>query len=167
MTFTKSGCTIGFAGCVALACLSLLQPGCASMLKGNNEQIMVSSEPSGANVSVNGQQEGTTPYVANVPSSRDLQIQLSKPGYEPITVADNTSFRWGYEIWSFVDFVIPMGVDMADGAAWGHDQTMVAAHLNPVAESPVALQPQAGTSGATPAAQPSPPVTAVQPHQVQ
>lgn len=167
MTFKKSGCTIGFAGCVALACLSLLQPGCASMLKGNNEQIMVSSEPSGANVSVNGQQEGTTPYVANVPSSRDLQIQLSKPGYEPITVADNTSFRWGYEIWSFVDFVIPMGVDMADGAAWGHDQTMVAAHLNPVAESRSALQPQAGTSGATPAAQASPAATTVQPHQVQ
>jgi len=139
MSFTKNSYTFAFAVRVAVAGLSLLQPGCASLLKGTSEQIMVSSEPPGANVSVNGQQEGTTPYVANVPSSRDLQIELSKPGYEPLTVADNTSFRWGYEIWSFVDFVIPMGVDMADGAAWGHDQTMVAAHLNPVAESQSAL----------------------------
>ncbi|MBF6560805.1 MAG: hypothetical protein IVW56_10975 [Candidatus Binataceae bacterium] len=44
---------------------------------------------------------------------------------------DDASFRWGYEIWSFVEFVIPMGVDMADGAAWGHDQ-MIAAHLEPL-----------------------------------
>ena len=136
--------------------VALSQSGCATMLKGTNEQIMVTSDPSGANVNVNGQGEGTTPYVANVPSKQNLEIEVSKPGYQPTTVADNTSFRWGYEIWSFVEFVIPLGVDMADGAAWGHDQKMVAAHLNPVSQAPVALQPQTGTSSEPiPAAQPS------------
>jgi PEGA domain len=117
---------------VLLALIMAVQSGCATLLKGSNEQVMITSYPAGAKVSLNGQNQGTTPYVANVPSSQDLDIQLSKPGYQAASIKDDTSLRWGYEIWSFVAFVIPLGVDMADGAAWGHDQTMVAAHMDPV-----------------------------------
>jgi hypothetical protein len=35
--------------------------GCATLLKGTKEQVMVSSEPSGADLSLNGQHVGTTP----------------------------------------------------------------------------------------------------------
>lgn len=116
----------------ALLVLAMLTiGGCATLLKGSNEQVMINSDPSGANVSINGQQTGTTPYVTTVPSSQDLQIEVSKPGYQTANVDDKTNFRWGYEIWSFVEFIIPMGVDLADGAAWGHQQTMIAAHLEP------------------------------------
>jgi hypothetical protein len=114
--------------------------GCATLLKGTNEQVMVSSDPSGADVSINGQHAGTTPYVTTVPSSQDLHIEVSKAGYQPASIDDKTNFRWGYEIWSFVEFVIPMGVDLADGAAWGHQQNMVAAHLEQVTPSVAAAQ---------------------------
>ncbi len=135
---------------VSLGLAVLTGSGCATLLKGSNEQVMVSSDPSGANVSINGQQTGTTPYVTTVPSSQNLQIEVSKPGYQTASVTDDANFRWGYEIWSFVEFVIPMGVDMADGAAWGHDQTMVAAHLEPLPNvgktAPAGAAPASGTS---------------------
>jgi hypothetical protein len=138
--------------------VSLPTFGCATMLKGTNEQLMVASDPSGANVAVNGQNEGTTPYETTVPSSQNLQIEVSKPGYQSITIEDDTSFRWGYEIWSFVEFVIPMGVDMADGAAWGHDKTMVTAHLEAASQAPTAASPAAlPQSQATPIAAASEP----------
>lgn len=144
---------------VLLALIMAVQSGCATMLKGSNEQVMITSDPAGANVSINGQNQGTTPYVANVPSSQDLNIQLSKPGYQATSIKDGTSFRWGYEIWSFLEFVIPLGVDMADGAAWGHDQTMVAAHMDPVvppvaASQPATIAPASGAAAVTSVATP-------------
>jgi len=141
------------AASVGLAFLTV--SGCATLLKGSNEQVMVSSEPSGANVSINGSESGTTPFVTTVPSSQNLQIQVSKAGYAPTTINDNTSFRWGYEIWSFVEFVIPLFVDMADGSAWGHDQTMIAVHLQPTPQSVTTATPTPAASP-TPAAAPSP-----------
>lgn len=138
--------------------VSLPTFGCATMLKGTNEQLMVASDPSGATVAVNGQNEGTTPYETTVPSSQNLQIEVSKAGYQPTTIEDDTSFRWGYEIWSFLEFVIPMGVDMADGAAWGHDKTMVTAHLEPSSQAPTAASP-----AALPQSQPTPVASASEP----
>ena len=141
----------------ALALVFLAGSGCATLLKGPNEQVMVSSDPSGANVSINGQQTGTTPYVTTVPSSQDLHIEVSKPDYQTASITDGTSIRWGYEIWSFIEFVIPLGVDLADGAAWGHDQTMIAAHLEPLpqaaATTPATGAPEApgSASAGTPA----------------
>ncbi len=115
------------------------------MLKGTSEQIMVSSDPAGVDVSINnGEQLGKTPFVTTVPSSRNLQIQLTKVGYQDQTVTDDATFRWGYEIWSFLCWVLPMGVDLADGAAWGHQQTMIAAHLEPVAQP--SISPSAQTT---------------------
>ncbi len=130
---TLGGGVATIALSAALACAS-----CATMLKGTTDQIMVSSDPTGADVSINGQQSGKTPFVTTVPSSQNLDIRLAKPGYQDQTVTSDATFRWGYEIWSFVAWVIPLGVDLADGAAWGHQQTMVVAHLDPIG-GPAAL----------------------------
>ena len=137
---------------VVLAIATLLQQSCATMLKGRSEEVMVSSDPSGAQVSINDQMNGTTPYATTVKSSEPLHIHVSKPGYQPQDITDDTSFRWGYEIWSFLCYVIPLGVDLADGAAWGHDQTMIAAHLEPL---PQTDQAPVGAAQPTPAVAPA------------
>ena len=141
----------------ALVAAAILLQGCATLLKGAQEEVMVNSDPSGAQVSVNDEEmTGATPYVVNAKSSQPLHIHVSKQGYKPQDITDDTSFRWGYEFLSFLCYVLPVGVDLADGAAWGHDQTMIAAHLEPNAQStpataPEAAMPQAETaSGAAP-----------------
>ena len=134
---------------VAVTCALVLSSSCATLLKGRTEEVMINSDPSGAQVSINDQSNGTTPYVTTSKSSEVLYIHVSKPGYQPQEITDDTSFRWGYEIWSFICYVIPLGIDMADGAAWGHDQTMIAVHLEPIA------QPAPTAAFATPPAPPA------------
>lgn len=125
--------------------MSLPVTGCATLLKGTTDNMMIHSDPPGARVSINGAYSGTTPLATTVPSDKNLQIKVEKEGYEPAVVNNDSSFRTGYEIWSFVEFVIPMLVDMGSGAAWGHDQNMVAVHLNPISNAGE-QQPQARTN---------------------
>ncbi len=130
----------------ALAVCSLIGPSCATLLKGTKEEITVVSDPSGATVTANESQQGTTPVSFTVPSKQDLNISVTKAGYQEQDLQDPTSFRWGYEIWSFVEWVIPMVVDLSDGAAWGHDHLTMTAHLEPNG------QPTSAAAGASPAA---------------
>ncbi len=137
--------------CTSALLFTIVLAGCATLLKGNKEDVMITSDPTGASVSINGQPMGTTPYVARVASSKDLDVELSKPGYKTTKISDPTSMRKGWEAWSFVAYVIPMGVDMASGAAWGHNQTMLAAHLEPDSPPPPAVRSPAMPAAEVPA----------------
>jgi len=129
-----------------LAVCSLISASCATLLKGTNEEITVVSDPSGAKVSANESERGTTPVSFTVPSKEDLNISITKAGYQQEDLRDPAKFRWGYEAWSFVEWVIPMVVDLSDGAAWGHEHLTMTAHLEPIA------QPTSAAEGAPPAA---------------
>ncbi len=143
-----------------LALCALINASCATLLKGTKEEITVVSDPSGAKVSANESEKGTTPVSFTVPSKEDLNISITKAGYKEEDLHDPTSFRWGYEVWSFIEWVIPMVVDLSDGAAWGHDHLTITAHLEPngqpatAAEGapPAATAPSAGTPPAATAA---------------
>jgi hypothetical protein len=115
----------------ALAVCALISSSCATMLKGTKDEISVVSDPAGAEVTVNETQEGTTPVTFTLPSKQDLNITVAKAGYQPEDLQDPVSFRWGYEAWAFIAYVIPMVIDLSDGAAWGHDHLTMTAHLAP------------------------------------
>jgi hypothetical protein len=119
--------------------LSFLISSCATMLKGTTDQVTVISDPPGAQVTSNDSPVGVTPVSFTVPSKKDLNIEVSKVGYQPQTIQNEANFRWGYEIWAFLVYIIPGVVDCADGAAWGHDDLVMTTHLEPIAQpSPVA-----------------------------
>ena len=123
----------------ALSASLLFSSSCATMLKGTTDNMAVVSDPIGAKVTVNDDVKGTTPVSFSVPSKQDLQIHVSKEGYQSQDLYSAANFRSGYEIWAFIAWVIPFIVDLADGAAWGHDPTTITAHLDPLAQpSPVA-----------------------------
>jgi PEGA domain len=128
-----------------LAVCSLLGSSCATMLKGTSDEITVVSDPSGAEVSVNDADKGPTPLTFTVPSKQDVNVTVAKAGYQPENLQDPVSFRWGYEAWAFLAYIIPMVVDLSDGAAWGHDHLTMTAHLEPNS------QPASAASGAPPA----------------
>jgi hypothetical protein len=129
-----------------LAVCSLISSSCATMLKGTSDEITVVSDPSGAEVSVNESPTGPTPVSFTVPSKQNLNISVTKAGYQQEDLQDPASFRWGYEAWAFLMYIVPMVVDLSDGAAWGHDHLMMTAHLEPNG------QPTSGAAGAPPAA---------------
>ena len=124
--------------------------GCATLFQGTHEEIMVATDPAGAQVSVNDGRGGTTPYSMKVGRDDDLDIHISKPGYAPQDVSDESHIEWGYLVSDiFFTGLIGLAVDGLDGAMFYHNQTMVSAHLEPIV--PYAQEqtlPQAGTASA-------------------
>jgi len=72
------------------------------MLKGTTDNMAVVSDPIGAKVTVNDDVKGTTPVSFSVPSKQDLQIHVSKEGYQSQDLHSAANFRSGYEIWAFI-----------------------------------------------------------------
>jgi hypothetical protein len=110
---------------------------------------MVSSDPPAATVTVNDGRSGVTPYSFRTSRDEDLQIHVSKPGYQATDISDNSKFEWGYGISDlFFTGLIGLGVDAIDGASFYHEQTMVAAHLEPYLPAPVAQAPEVSSLAA-------------------
>ena len=116
---------------MALAAL-FLSASCATLFQGNKEEVMVTSDPAGAQVVVNDGRSGTTPYSMKVGRDDDLQIHVSKAGYSSTDITDTSHMEWGYFVADFVfTGLIGLGVDGIDGAMFYHDQTMVTATSRP------------------------------------
>jgi hypothetical protein len=66
----------------------LFAPGCASILNKGNDQVVFSSEPSGATVRVNGFEKGTTPFTYNYrpDDGREVIFEFHTPGHRTTTV---------------------------------------------------------------------------------
>jgi hypothetical protein len=130
---------------VASILAALFASGCATLFQGTNEEVMIESDPPGAQVSVNDGRQGTTPFSMKVNRNDDLEIHVSKPGYSPADIADTTHAEWGYVVSDiFFTGLIGLGVDGIDGAMFYHNQTMVTAHLEPIALSAAPISPSAG-----------------------
>ena len=69
--------------------------GCASMFGDNTRSITVKSQPSGANVYVDGVRYGTTPTVISLPNFlwNNPSLVVKKDGYEDTGVMINTKFQ--------------------------------------------------------------------------
>lgn len=64
----------------------LVVAGCATMWRGHSETIAIESEPVGALVRLGNGFTGRTPASFVVPRKGDLQVTVTKEGYEPITI---------------------------------------------------------------------------------
>ena len=128
---------------VAALC-GVLASSCATLFQGTHEEIMVASDPAGAQVSVNDGRSGVTPYSIRVDRDEDLQIRVEKAGYTAYDESDPSHIEWGYFVSDFFfTGLIGLAVDGLDGAMFYHNHDMVTAHLDPVASTgPAAAQLQ-------------------------
>jgi len=129
-----------------LVCTAIAASSCATLFQGTNEEIMVASDPAGAQVSVNDGRSGVTPYSMRVNRDEDLQIHVAKAGYASYDEADTSHIEWGYLVSDiFFTGLIGLAVDGIDGAMFYHNHSMVTAHLDPAPGSPAigGVQPPA------------------------
>jgi hypothetical protein len=61
--------------------------GCASIVKGTTQTIPVASNPSGADISIDGNRVGQTPSSVEVKRKSDHLMTIEKKGYETESVA--------------------------------------------------------------------------------
>ena len=76
-------------------CATLFLAGCASMFGDNGRQLTIKSNPSGANIFIDGVNYGQTPAVINLPNYiwDGEQIVLKKSGYNDTAIRINSQFQ--------------------------------------------------------------------------
>ena len=95
-----------------------LMSGCASIMHGTRQDIGISSTPTGASVSVDGQIKGTTPVAVNL-SRKDIHtVKVELPGYLPFE-AKITRHVSGW-VWGNIIFggLIGLAVDAITGGLY-------------------------------------------------
>ena len=110
--------------------------GCASVVRGTDEQISFQSDPSGAQLALStGLSCAQTPCELKVPRKDDFTATFSKAGYQPEStrVVSHVSGA-GVGVGAgnlLVGGVIGIGVDAYTGANLDHIPNPVIVHLNP------------------------------------
>ncbi len=119
--------TLGILGacCVALVFVS----SCASIVKGTNSPISISTSPEKAKViieSLDGTQyeEKEAPCTFNLSTAKDYTVRIRLEGYQNRDMTLNrklTGWLWGNIVFGGI---IGLAVDFGTGAAWEHEKSI-------------------------------------------
>lgn len=113
--------------------LLLSLSGCAAIFNDTRETVTFDSNPRGAQVSVNGVPIGATPVAAELTNEDDHQIQVSAPGYQPVTAFLTSSLGAGWLILDiFLGGLVGIIVDAATGSWYELDADSLFFNLVPL-----------------------------------
>ncbi|MGK0375611.1 MAG: hypothetical protein ACJA2E_002091 [Arenicella sp.] len=103
--------------------------GCATIVKGTTQTIPVSSDPSGADVKLDGLLYGQTPTTLEVKRKRNHLIVIEKAGYQPKSVPITKNV--GGAVWGNIlaGGLIGWGVDATSGAQYNLTPEVVTVKL--------------------------------------
>jgi len=118
---------------VAIICLFAFVPlvliGCATIFKGPSNMVDFSSDPTGAEVYVNGYLMGKTPVKLKLESKRTYTIEFKKEGFETKTFTLTNHVGAGWIILDVLAGLVPVIIDAATGSWYELDQDAVNAIL--------------------------------------
>jgi hypothetical protein len=115
----------------ALVLLCTLTISCASIFKGSSADVRVNSNPSGANIFINGIDRGVTPQTLSLKRNSDYVLTFKKEGYEDLNFEIFKKFDIGTALvgnifsWGLVGII----VDVATGAAYSLTPADVEANM--------------------------------------
>jgi hypothetical protein len=122
--------------------------GCATIIKGTTQAIPISSDPSGADILVDGMLVGQTPSDVEVKRKRDHLVVIEKKNYQPknIPIVKNV----GGAVWGNIiaGGLIGWGVDATSGAQNNLSPKTIFVTLEPIeGGSPTAVSSQESSEG--------------------
>ena len=115
--------SVGLVGAAGLIC------SCASIIHGAHQDVGISSSPTAAQVSVDGQVKGTTPIVANLTRKDNHIVKIELAGYKPFetTLTRKVSgWVWGNIV---IGGLIGLAVDAISGGLYNLTPEQVSAAL--------------------------------------
>jgi hypothetical protein len=92
--------------------------GCASIIHGSTQDIAISTNPSGANVVVDGETLGRTPVIAHLKRGDNHMLRAELPGYVPYEMAftkEVSGWVWGNLVFGGL---IGLAVDAISGGLY-------------------------------------------------
>lgn len=117
---------------LTLITFSVQVTGC-SLFASGRQTISVASEPSGADVTINGERAGRTPLQYSIPRKDEASILLSKDGYEPATRHTSRSLSGvGIVDVIFGCFLLVPLFGLMGGGAYVQEPANMAVTLSPV-----------------------------------
>jgi hypothetical protein len=138
---------------VMVGFLTLLLPGCATLFEGTSQSVSISTDPAGADCTVDRHgsrigQVNPTPGSIHIDKSKDdLSVLCKHPGYLPATVAESPKFQ-GTTFGNIIaGGVVGVIVDAASGANFAYP-TEVKINLAPEPVQPT--PPASPITGITP-----------------
>jgi hypothetical protein len=105
-------------GVLVLVSLLLIQSGCATIVSGKTQDVMIRSNPPGATVKIDEIVSGTTPMVANLIRKKRHAISISKSGYQEVSHATTRGFNGWYLGNLIFGGIIGLIVDPISGAMY-------------------------------------------------
>lgn len=103
--------------------------GCATIMKGSSQEINFSSNPSGAQIKINGTSMGTTPTILKLKTGDEHSVRLELNGYMPFETKITKSmsgWAWGNIVFGGI---IGLIVDFSTGAIYKLNQEQISAQL--------------------------------------
>jgi len=109
--------------------MTMLFTSCATLEKGTHESVDFTSNPSGADVHVNGNLMGTTPVTLKLESKETYRIDFKKNGYATKRYAITNHIVTKWVVFDVILGVAPVLVDAITGAWFELDQDSINAIL--------------------------------------
>ena len=130
--------------------------GCATTVRGTNEQVTITSSPSSATITTSlGHHCEGSPCIIKVPRKKEFTAYAKKPGYRPGSIFIGTRVQRGGAVGLagnvLVGGVIGVGVDAVTGAALDHYPNPAHIKLQPMSRRPSSRPsaPRSSSSGPT------------------
>lgn len=108
---------------------SVFMTGCAVLMSGTKQNVGISSVPSGAIVTVDGQEKGKAPVMVALKRKTTHLIKIEMEGYEPFEIY--TKKKLNNWLWGNVLFggLIGLGIDMGTGAIYKISPSRITGNL--------------------------------------
>jgi len=108
--------------------------GCATILQGPYQRVVINSEPDGAEIRVNNIPYGRTPSVVPLARNGVHMIEFSKAGYRPQLILAPGRVGGGWIVLDILSGLLPLAVDASSGR-WRSFDSHIFANLPSVKDS--------------------------------
>jgi uncharacterized protein YceK len=108
----------------------LLTTGCATIIHGTRQDVGISSTPTGASVTIDNLQSGTTPVFSKLRRKENHVVRISLAGYQPLDLTLTSSVSgW---VWGNVAIggLVGLAVDAISGGMYKLSPTELSAALS-------------------------------------
>ena len=122
------------AGGILFLGLGTLFQGCATLIQGDTQDVIIDSDPQGAEITINGQRQGISPRVIQLARGKAHLLELRKDGYRPHSTILSGTVEAGWVILDVLCGLIPVIVDVAT-ADWKDFGSRAFAVLHPETSS--------------------------------
>lgn len=115
---------------ISVVALCLLS-GCGAIFSGTTEEVSINSQPSNADIEINGQHRGSTPTTVTLSTDKSHTITLDKEGFSRQTVTVDHKLGVGFVVLDVLfTGLVGVVVDAATGGWYILTQNSVNVSLN-------------------------------------